>query len=254
MKTNDLGERMRRLEVFHGLRVPLGAWTIIRVDGCGFSRLTADEFAKPFDPRFSDAMVTAAQSLLKRFQGVYAYTESDEISLLLPRDANVFDREVEKLVSITAGLASAAFSLRVAIAAAFDSRVVVAARTQETIDYFRWRQSDAARCGLNGWCYWTLRQHGASQAAATRQLHGLSRSAKHDLLFDHGINFATLPGWQRHGIGLHWENYHKQAIDPRSQRPVLARRRRLVVDRDLPVKDAYEKWLREQIIGLRALA
>jgi tRNA(His) guanylyltransferase len=37
-------------------------------------------------------------------------TESDEISILLPRDSDLFSRELEKLVSISAAVASATFT------------------------------------------------------------------------------------------------------------------------------------------------
>ncbi|GLY76657.1 hypothetical protein Airi01_049240 [Actinoallomurus iriomotensis] len=40
MKGKDLENRMRSLEWFHSLAVLPGAWTIIRVDGRGFSRFT----------------------------------------------------------------------------------------------------------------------------------------------------------------------------------------------------------------------
>ena len=43
-------------------------------------------------------MAETAKALLSSLQGTYAYTESDEISVLLPRHADLFDREVEKLV------------------------------------------------------------------------------------------------------------------------------------------------------------
>jgi tRNA(His) 5'-end guanylyltransferase len=245
MKTDMLGARMRRLESFHTLRVPPGAWTILRVDGCGFSRLTAENFSKPFDDRFSQAMRAAAKALVDRFSGLYAYTESDEISLLLPRTFDVFDREVEKLVSLTAATASAAFSLRSELLATFDSRVIVAARSEDVVDYFRWRQSDAARCALNGWCYWTLRNSGTSQAAATAQLQGLSNAAKHELLFAQGINFATLPAWQRNGIGIYWQSYEKSSVNPRTKESVVSIRRRLATDTELPSKDEYARFLRD---------
>ncbi len=55
-------------------------------------------------------MVQTAQALLAEFQGLYTYTESDESSLLLPRNWARFDRELEKAVSLAAGLASATFA------------------------------------------------------------------------------------------------------------------------------------------------
>ena len=111
MRPDEFERRMRALECFHTLRFVPGAWLILRLDGRGFSRLTESRFEKPFDPRFHDAMVQTAQVDLEDLQGLYAYTESDEISVLFSRDWALFDRELEKVVSISAGLASAAFAL-----------------------------------------------------------------------------------------------------------------------------------------------
>src|SRR5258708_5213361 len=111
MNPDEFEERMRALEYFHNLRVLPGTWAVLRLDGRGFSRLTEARFEKPFDPRFRDLMCCAAEALLEGLGAAYVYTESDEISVLLPRDTDIFDREVEKLVSISASIASSTFSL-----------------------------------------------------------------------------------------------------------------------------------------------
>ncbi len=100
---NDLESRMRSLEWFHHERVLPGLWLILRLDGRGFGRFTAARFEKPFGARMCDPMCGAARALLTDFQGLYAYTMSDEISLLLPREWDLFGRFVEKIVSISAG-------------------------------------------------------------------------------------------------------------------------------------------------------
>src|SRR5204862_222634 len=83
---------------------PAGAWVILRLDGRGFSRFTEGGCEKPFDAAFHGWMVATARAVLEDFGGLYAYTESDEISVLLPRAWELFDREVEKAVSVSAGL------------------------------------------------------------------------------------------------------------------------------------------------------
>jgi tRNA(His) guanylyltransferase len=92
MRPDEFEARMRRLECFHALRCPDGAWVVLRLDGRGF---TEDHCQKPFDERFHGWMVAAARAVFEDFGGVYAYTESDEISVLLPRGWAYFDREVE---------------------------------------------------------------------------------------------------------------------------------------------------------------
>ena len=244
MKPDDLEARMRALEYFHSLKVLPGAWTVIRVDGRSFTRLTQHAgFEKPFDVRFHDMMMQTAEALFLGLGGVYGYTESDEISLLLPRDTNLFDREVEKLVSVSAGIASASFSLALGKPAHFDSRIWVGPAWNDVLDYFCWRQADAGRCALNGWCHWTLIKEGASPATAHERLSGVGFNAKNELLFQRGINFNDVPLWQRRGTGLLWENYEKHAVDPRTSEPVAAQRRRVRRHEALPLDDDYRQFL-----------
>jgi tRNA(His) 5'-end guanylyltransferase len=243
MKPSELEARMRRGEYFHALRVLEGMYMVVRVDGRSFSRLTERTCDKPFDPRFHQRMTEAAKALVSSLQATYAYTQSDEISVLLPRHADLFDREVEKLVSIAAGAASAHLSLAMGEPVEFDARLWVGARRGDVIDYFRWRQADATRCALNGHCYWTLRKEGKSVAEATRALVGMSVSGKNDLLFARGINFNELPAWQRRGSGVYWDTVLKTGKNPKTGAEVTTPRRRLRVDGELPMRETYGKFV-----------
>jgi tRNA(His) 5'-end guanylyltransferase len=243
MNAEEFEGRMRALEYFHGLRLLPGTWTVIRVDGRGFTRFTEGRCEKPFDPKFHDWMLRSAQALLEGLQGIYAYTESDEISVLFPPEWDLFDRELEKLVSISAGIASASFSLACGSPAHFDSRVWLGVDRADVVDYFRWRQSDATRCALNGWCYWTLRKAGSSIQEATAALEGKSVGNKNELLFQHGINFKDLPVWQRRGTGLYWEEYQKEGYNPVRRETVFTTRRRVRVDEALPAKEEYGRFI-----------
>lgn len=250
VKNEEFEARMRAMECFHSLRLLPGAWPIVRVDGRSFSRFTESRFEKPFDARFREMMVTTATALLEEMDGIYAYTESDEISVLFPSEWDFFDRELEKIVSLSAGIASAAFTLACGERAHFDSRVLLAVGEDTVCDYFRWRQSDAARCALNGWCYWTLRKSGCSVQEATEALEGSSTGDKNELLFQHGINFNDLPLWQRRGTGIHWETYEKEGYNPLRAEKVVAIRRRIRVEPALPMKEEYTQFLQRLLRGI----
>ncbi|HEY7313589.1 MAG TPA: tRNA(His) guanylyltransferase Thg1 family protein [Gemmataceae bacterium] len=243
---------MRALEVFHSIRLLPGAWIILRLDGRGFSRFTESRCEKPFDLQFHGWMVHTARAVLEDLQGLYAYTESDEISILLAREWALFDRELEKLVSLSAGTASAAFSLDCGARVQFDSRALLCAEDEQVLDYFRWRQTDASRCALNGWCYWTLRKAGKSVTEATRELQGKGVAFKNELLFQQGINFNDLPLWQRRGSGLHWEVYERESYNPKLNQKVMATRRRIKLDEELPLGEEYAALI-ERLLRVREL-
>jgi len=219
---------------------------VARLDGRGFTRLTKEvhRFEAPFDARFRDHMAATVEHLMNGgFRIVYGYTESDEISLLFHRNADAFDRKLRKLNSILAGEASARFSLLLGAVGCFDCRISQLPTRQLVIDYFRWRQEDATRNALNAHCYWLLRKEGKSVREATTALLGASTAEKNELLFQKGINFNKVPAWQKRGVGVLWEDYQKDGLNPKTGMRVQAKRRRLRVEMELPMKKSYDDFL-----------
>jgi len=251
MKFDDLDQKMRVFETSHDLCVLPGLYMVARLDGRSFTRLTKEihQFEAPFDPRFRDLMAETAEHLMSGcgFNMVYGYVQSDEISLLFGPEENSFGRKLRKLISILAGEASAKFSLLLGTMACFDCRISQLPSTELVVDYFRWRNEDAHRNALNAHCYWLLRKQGKGVDEATATLKGMSVADKNEMLFKHGVNFNDLPLWQRRGVGLYWEEYDRPAENPVTGEKVLARRRRIRRDFELPMKDDYSTFLRNLI-------
>ena len=237
MKFTELDSRMRVFETASDLCVLPGIYMVARIDGRHFHTLTKEggKFEAPFDEKFRDLMTGTVKHLMKNsgFNFVYGYTESDEISLLFNFESQDFGRKLRKLNSILAGETSAKFSLLYGDIGVFDCRISQLPNKSDVVDYFRWRNEDAFRNALNAWCYWTLRKEGQSKKDASTVIEGLSVSEKNELLFQHGINFNDLPLWQKRGIGFYWESYEKDGGE----------RRRLKIDMELPMGDAYGEFI-----------
>ena len=126
MKFDDLDKKMRVFETAADLCVLPSMFMVARLDGRSFTRLTKEvgQFEVPFDVRFRDLMVATTESLMTcGFRVLFAYTESDEISLLFDLEEQLFGRKLRKYNSTLAGEASARFSLKLGQPACFDCRI-----------------------------------------------------------------------------------------------------------------------------------
>jgi tRNA(His) guanylyltransferase len=246
MKFDELDEKMRVYETaFDQCAVP-GMFLAARIDGRSFTRLTREvhSFKAPFDERFRDLMVATTEHLMNcGFRVIYGYTQSDEISLLFHPEETAFHRKLRKYDSILAGEASAKFALLLGAHAAFDCRISQLPNETLVGDYFRWRNEDAHRNALNGHCYWMLRGEGLTVTQATKKLERMPVAEKNELLFQHGVNFNEVPNWQKRGVGLYWETYGKQAVNPLTGEAVVAERRRVKIDYELPMRDEYSRFV-----------
>ena len=251
MKFDDLDSKMRRYEQSLDQVLLPELYLVARLDGNRFTRLTKEvcSFEAPFDTRFRDMMVETVKALMNYgFRVIYGFTESDEISLLFHPDEDTFGRKVRKYNSLLAGVASASFSTQLGKQAVFDCRMVPLPTIERVQDYFLWRQEDAHRNSLNSHCYWMLRKQGKSVAEATEMLAGRSVAFKNELLFRNGINFDKLPSWQKRGIGVYWDTYEKPGFNPKTGQMETATRHGLKVDMELPLREAYGRFIENMLI------
>lgn len=188
-----LGDRMKRYENVSRAFLPRRTYTLMRLDGRAFHTYLrgAD---KPFDAGFSRDMELVTLRLVEEIQGArFAYTQSDEISLLLTDFETVQSEpwcggNLNKMVSLSAGLASAYLSQLRAMwgrLPTFDCRVWTLSDPVEVANYFIWRQRDATRNSIQA----------AGQAHfSPKELHGKSTNEIQEMLWQHhGINWNDYP-------------------------------------------------------------
>lgn len=116
MKFNTLGEKCLYYRGLSDYRLAPNSYVLISVDGRSFSHRIKKQFDKPFDDIFIDIMNQTAQHLCKNIQGCkFAYTQSDEISLVLtdfdtPTTDAFFNNRLCKIQSLVASMATSKFN------------------------------------------------------------------------------------------------------------------------------------------------
>lgn len=112
---DSLGDRMKGYENISRIYLTRRTPIIIRIDGKAFHSFTRG-FAKPFDDVLIKSMQNTAKYLCENIMGCkLAYTQSDEISLLLVDYEKFetqawFDNNLQKMVSVAASMATMAFN------------------------------------------------------------------------------------------------------------------------------------------------
>lgn len=193
-----LGSRMKsQYEERTRTLLPRRTYTIIRLDGKAFHTWTRD-LKRPYDTHFMHCFDACVLNILPHIQGAqFAYTQSDEVSILLTDFADIktdawFDGQVQKIVSVSASLMTANFN-RVypkRSMAFFDARAFTIPDRIEVENYFIWRQQDAVRNSLQMLC-----QHHFS----AKELRGKNRENQHEMLHSVGVNWAKEPERFRRG-------------------------------------------------------
>jgi tRNA(His) guanylyltransferase len=202
-----LGDRMKRYEATYRALLPPRTYTVLRVDirAAHFYLRGAE---RPYDKQFMADMDSVAEALCKEITGsVFAYTQSDEISVLVadfakPTTQAWFGGVVAKWTSIAASLATAELnSLRPDRRALFDARVFTISDPTEVANYFLWRQRDAVRNSISM----------AAQAYIPhKDLQGKSSDIMQEMLWDREkIN------WNHYSVGCKRGRTTVRKVGPR---------------------------------------
>ena len=224
MSNKSAFDRFKRYEASYDFKIPPRTYTIVRLDGHGFSKYTK-KMNKPFDDTFGDAMDFATKALCEKFSPKFAYTQSDEISLLITDFENIegemiFDGTVQKICSLTAGCASAKFNQYLMAktilkdklmvleeeflnfkTAEFDARVFIIPDFREVSNYFIHRQQDCTRNSIS------MAAHEACGHNATKYK---SSAEKQEMLFQKGINWNDYKPKYKRGTIIAKETYLKE--------------------------------------------
>ncbi|SES03634.1 tRNA(His) guanylyltransferase Thg1 family protein [Streptomyces qinglanensis] len=220
MKDNTpLGDRMKDYEAVTRAVLPRRTHTLLRVDiRAAHTYLRGAQ--RPFDDQFMAAMDAVAEALCTEITGsVFAYTQSDEISVLYtdfatPTTQPWFGGILAKQTSMAAALATAVLNeQRPGKRALFDARVFTIPDPVEVANYFLWRQRDAVRNSISM----------AAQAHFShKRLHGVNSGSMQELLWSEaGINWNEYPDGCKRGrlVTRHSRERTIEYVDRRTGQP-----------------------------------
>ncbi|MBC5744690.1 hypothetical protein FMM74_014160 [Lachnospiraceae bacterium MD308] len=265
MKRDDLGNRMKTFyEEISKIRLMRRCPVICRLDGKAFHTFTRG-FKRPFDDVLIKTMQETAKYLCENIQGCQlAYTQSDEISLLLIdyqrfETSAWFDYEIQKMCSISASMATMAFNRifsetvsdlkvdntkpmnryfeAVYLGAMFDARVFNIPK-EEATNYFYWRQLDASRN--------SIQMVGQANFSNKELQHKSCNDIQDMLMTQKGINWNDLPTYQKRGSCIIKEDYftytdeHGMLIEIDADEvgifvDELTVRNRWIIDKNIPI-------------------
>lgn len=196
---DSLGSRMKIYESVTQNYLTKRCLAIVRLDGRSFHSYTKKIKAeKPFDLALMKQMDETAIHVCKDISAVFAYVQSDEISILISDIENIdkrliFDGNVQKIVSTTAASASVFFNhvaRENSPLATFDSRVYNISDPVEVYNYFLWRMRDWERNSL---------QMLSRSFYSHKELQGKKREDMHEMLHEKEKNWAKLPAEIKRG-------------------------------------------------------
>jgi tRNA(His) guanylyltransferase len=244
-----LGNRIKQYEDAYRTYLPNRLPIICRLDGKGWHSYTKG-LQRPFDDRLISTLNETAIYLCRNIQGVkLAYLQSDEISLLIYNPnfetQGWFDNNVQKMVSISAAMASSHFtsiSDRVfgkMKPALFDARVFVVP-LDEVVNSFEFRQQDASRNSV---------QQVARAHFSHKQCDNKNCSELQDLLMqEKQINWNDLPISQKRGRCVIKVKTLKEGINMATGEDFKVERNEWQIDNEIPIfhqdREYIERHLR----------
>lgn len=201
--SNDtLGDRCKQYELTEaGRRLMPLLPILVRLDGKGFSKFTKG-LDRPYDLNLSRMMILTTMFLVEETNARIAYTQSDEISLVLYSDSYdsqvFFDGKIQKLVSVLASMATAKFNSLIPEylpsksdkLALFDCRAWNVPTLSEATNTILWRCLDAEKNAVS---------MTARTVYSHKELYGKTTTQQIEMMREKGLIWELKPDFFKYG-------------------------------------------------------
>lgn len=233
-----LGDRMKLYEKKFQTYINEDEHMIIRLDGDSFSEFTKG-FKKPFDKILTETMIRTTKDLFVRFSCSFAYTQSDEITLIIPKTKQmILGGKVQKIVSLSAGYCSTKFNSNLIKVlkenkhllekkyfdfikntkvgnAWFDSRLFGIKDSIEVFNAFLFRARDAERNSISMLGYANFSHN---------EMLNINSSEKKELMLSKNISWDDLDDGLKYGFCFKREQYINEQNAKRTKIKMFAKK------------------------------
>jgi tRNA(His) guanylyltransferase len=191
-------------------------YIVIRIDGKGFTKFTdAHGYKKPNEIKGIKVMALAGLSVMESFPEIFlGYGQSDEFSFAFKKNARLYNRRHEKILTNVVSQFTSAFVYywpkifvngpELKYPPCFDGRVVLYPSFENLKDYFSWRYVDCHINDLYNTTFWALVQEGKmNKDEAHQKLKGTLSNDKNEILFSQfNIKYNNQPEVYKKGTLL----------------------------------------------------
>lgn len=219
-RMDALGDRLKTYErIETDQKFPPNTYLYVRLDGRSFSKFTKG-LTRPYDSRMSSLMQLVTQALVKEFNAVVGYTQSDEISLIINNSYEtscIFEGKKQKLLSTLSAYATSVFVANIATMIpeknplttgkypSFDCRIFPVQSQAEATNAILWREQDAIKNSVSMAAY-----HYFSH----KELHKVNTAVMKDMLKTQAnVIWDDYPKFFKSGSFFKRTTYLKQCDD-----------------------------------------
>jgi len=241
-KWSSLGDKVVKAERLQVFNVPGDKWISLRLDGHGFSKLTKKlkrdgVLEQGYSATMASWMQECCTSLMDFTSAKYGYTQSDEITVLIPpasvttkgdekiQQPHIFSGRVLKICTLASSHVTLVWNKCVAKKTAdwsqydctFDCRMGAYDSAAEALSLILWRSYDCSINGISDACY-----HQRGKLEGAKQAVNLPTNKKIEFLVAN--NLLPLQNHQAYGSFYARVKRSRKAVNPQNQQEVLCLR------------------------------
>lgn len=232
MSSSLLPEQIAPYEVFADCPLISGTPLVAHLLGRRFEqRLNERSPQQPFDSDFQKNLLKCLSHLCAVLGCSFGYADRTDLLLYAISQGS----DARRLLSRLAGESSAKLSLLMGEVFTFDVRLFETPSVELARSYFLWRRERAEAAAVERYVTHVLTEAGTDAQTIQDLVAGLDNEQRLALLARRGIDYNTLPSWQRYGSAVY--TGHDDA-----------RGAHLVIDLRLPEAGSFPDYLARHLV------